>query len=50
MDKNDVTIVGFFATEDGSSFEAYSDAAEMLREVRILSMATGRVDNIECFD
>ncbi|KAF8358966.1 hypothetical protein PRIPAC_93961 [Pristionchus pacificus] len=32
MDKNDVTIVGFFATEDGSSFEAYSDAAEMLRE------------------
>lgn len=33
MDKNDVTIVGFFATEDGPSFEAYSDASEMLREV-----------------
>ncbi|GMR42615.1 hypothetical protein PMAYCL1PPCAC_12810 [Pristionchus mayeri] len=32
MDKKDVTIVGFFATEDGPSFEAYSDAAEMLRE------------------
>ncbi|GMT19573.1 hypothetical protein PFISCL1PPCAC_10870 [Pristionchus fissidentatus] len=32
MDKNEVTIVGFFATEDGPSFEAYSDAAEMLRE------------------
>ncbi|GMS89584.1 hypothetical protein PENTCL1PPCAC_11759 [Pristionchus entomophagus] len=32
MDKNDVTIIGFFATEDGPSFEAYADAAEMLRE------------------
>ncbi|CAB3403430.1 unnamed protein product [Caenorhabditis bovis] len=32
MSKDDVTIVGFFATEDSSAFEAFADAAEMLRE------------------
>ena len=33
MSKDDVTIVGFFASEDSTTFEAYSDSAEMLREV-----------------
>ncbi|KAK6740996.1 hypothetical protein RB195_009070 [Necator americanus] len=32
MVKDDVTIIGFFATESSSAFEAFSDAAEMLRE------------------
>uniref|UniRef100_A0A1I7T947 Protein disulfide-isomerase A4 n=1 Tax=Caenorhabditis tropicalis TaxID=1561998 RepID=A0A1I7T947_9PELO len=32
MSKDDVTIIGFFATEDSSAFEAFSDSAEMLRE------------------
>uniref|UniRef100_A0A7E5A0H4 Protein disulfide-isomerase n=1 Tax=Panagrellus redivivus TaxID=6233 RepID=A0A7E5A0H4_PANRE len=29
--KDDVTIIGFFATEDSKSFEAFSEAAEMTR-------------------
>ncbi|KAH7731879.1 protein disulfide-isomerase A4 [Aphelenchoides avenae] len=29
--KDDVTIIGFFATTDSSSFQAFSDAAEMTR-------------------
>ncbi|RCN48696.1 protein disulfide-isomerase domain protein [Ancylostoma caninum] len=32
MEKEDVTIIGFFPTESSTAFEAYSDAAEMLRE------------------
>ncbi|CAD6187962.1 unnamed protein product [Caenorhabditis auriculariae] len=32
MDKTDVTIIGFFASDDSTAFEAYSDSAEMLRE------------------
>ncbi|PIO70971.1 protein disulfide-isomerase domain protein [Teladorsagia circumcincta] len=32
MEKEDVTIVGFFANEDSADFKAYSDAAEILRE------------------
>ncbi|PAV82219.1 hypothetical protein WR25_21804 [Diploscapter pachys] len=32
MSKDDVTIMGFFASEDSTTFEAYSDSAEMLRE------------------
>uniref|UniRef100_A0A1I7XQ09 protein disulfide-isomerase n=1 Tax=Heterorhabditis bacteriophora TaxID=37862 RepID=A0A1I7XQ09_HETBA len=32
MDKTDVTIIGFFATEDSTAFEAFKDSAEMLRE------------------
>lgn len=30
--EDDVAIVGFFASDDSSAFEAFSDAAEMLRE------------------
>ncbi|VDO61419.1 unnamed protein product [Haemonchus placei] len=32
MEEEDVTIVAFFVSEDSTAFEAYSDAAEMLRE------------------
>lgn len=32
MDENDVTIIGFFASEDSTVFDAYADASEMLRE------------------
>ncbi|KAK6049103.1 protein disulfide-isomerase domain protein [Cooperia oncophora] len=32
MEKEDVTIVAFFASEDSTTFEAFSEAAEMLRE------------------
>ncbi|PIO60113.1 thioredoxin, partial [Teladorsagia circumcincta] len=32
MEKEDVTIVGFFTSEDSTTFKAYSAAAEILRE------------------
>ncbi|KAK5974668.1 Thioredoxin domain-containing protein [Trichostrongylus colubriformis] len=32
MEKEDVAIVAFFASEDSTAFEAYAQAAEMLRE------------------
>ncbi|KHJ81282.1 thioredoxin, partial [Oesophagostomum dentatum] len=32
MEKEDVTIVAFFESESSKVFEAFSDAAEMLRE------------------
>lgn len=35
--EDDVAIVGFFASDDSTAFEAFSDAAEMLREVRAAS-------------
>lgn len=30
FERSDVTIVGFFATEDSKTFEAFGDAAEMV--------------------
>ncbi|KAK6025032.1 hypothetical protein OSTOST_09079, partial [Ostertagia ostertagi] len=32
MEKQDITIVAFFASEDSTAFKAYSQAAEILRE------------------